>query len=268
MKRIRVAGVFAAIAISAVAQPIEPRAGAWKTWVISSGREFRAPAPPDAGTTRAELGWIRDIGLTTTNRDILNSITFWSAGAPAYRWMEILNNRSLRGAPLTAFPVRPWVYVAQAMYDATIAVWEAKYVYNRPRPAEVDPTLKTRLPTPRSPSYPSEHAATAAAAAGVLAYFFPNEAEDFQSLAEQAGKSQLYAGLQFPSDYDAGLDLGRKVAARVIEAARQDGSDAVCTGTVPTGKCMWVGANPGNVTATTWKPFLLSSPSEFRPSPP
>src|SRR5512133_3534255 len=217
MKRIRVAGVFAAIAISAVAQPIEPRAGAWKTWVILSGREFRAPAPPDATATRAELGWIRDIGLTTTNRDILNSVTFWSAGAPAYRWIEILNNRSLRGAPLTAFPARPWVYVAQAMYDATIAVWEAKYVYNRPRPAEVDPTLKTRLPTPRSPSYPSEHAATAAAAAAVLAYLFPAEANDFQYMAEEAGKSQVYAGLNYWSDYTAGLELGRQVAAKVIE---------------------------------------------------
>jgi hypothetical protein len=64
------------------------------------------------------------------------------------------------------------------------------------------------------------------------------------------------------------MDLGKKVAARVIEVAKLDGSDAVWTGTVPTGKCMWVGANPANVTATTWKPFLLSSPSEFRPPAP
>ena len=102
----------------------------------------------------------------------------------------------------------------------------------------------------------------------MLAYFFPNEAASFESLSEEAGKSQLYAGLQFPSDYYAGLELGKKVAARVIEAAKADGSDAVWTGTVPTGKCMWVGTNPANVTATTWKPFLLSSPSEFRPAAP
>jgi membrane-associated phospholipid phosphatase len=132
----------------------------------------------------------------------------------------------------------------------------------------MDPTLKSRLPTPRSPSYPSEHAATAAAAAGVLSYFFPAEAANFKSLAEQAGKSQLYAGLQFPTDYSAGMDLGQKVAARVIEFAKSDGSDAVWTGSVPTGKCMWLGSNPGNVTATMWKPFLLSSPSEFRPPTP
>jgi membrane-associated phospholipid phosphatase len=31
---------------------------------------------------------------------------------------------------------------------------------------------------------------------------------------------------------------------------------------------MWVGSNPAGVTATTWKPFLLAAPSEFRPAPP
>ena len=35
---------------------IEPNAGSWKTWVISSGHDFRAPPPPnDAATEIAEL---------------------------------------------------------------------------------------------------------------------------------------------------------------------------------------------------------------------
>jgi len=250
------------------AQSLEPKAGTWKTWVISSAKDFRVPPPPDAATTRAELAWIRDVAVTTTNKSIVDSVAFWSAGAPAYRWIEMLNNRAIRGASLTPYAVRPYVYLAQAMYDATIAAWDSKYAYNRPRPSELDPTLKTRVPTPRSPSYPSEHAATAAAAATVLSYLFPAEATDFQIMAEEAGKSQLYAGLQYWSDYAAGMELGRQVANRVIERARADGSDAVWTGTVPTGKCMWVGATPGNVTATEWRPILLSSPSEFRPTAP
>jgi membrane-associated phospholipid phosphatase len=124
------------------------------------------------------------------------------------------------------------------------------------------------LPVPQSPSYPSAHAATAAAAAAVLSYFFPSEANSFQGLAEEAGRSRLYAGVQYPSDYFAGLDLGRQVAARVIALAQADGSDAVFTGTIPTGKCMWTGTNPGNVTATGWTPILLATPGEFRPAPP
>jgi membrane-associated phospholipid phosphatase len=248
-------------------QPIEPKAGSWKAWIISSGKDFRVPPPPDAGATAGELRWLRE-AVAEPNANVADSVRFWSAGAPEYQWIELINNRAISGAPLPAYPHRVYAYVAMAMYDATVAVWDSKYTYNRPRPSELDPTLKTRLPTPRSPSYPSEHAATAAAAAGVLAYFFPAEAASFQSMAEEAGKSQLYAGLQFPTDYIAGMELGQKVAARVVEAAKLDGSDAVWTGSVPTGKCMWVGVNPGNVTATGWKPLLLSSPSEFRPSVP
>jgi hypothetical protein len=87
-------------------------------------------------------------------------------------------------------------------------------------------------------------------------------------MAEEAGWSRVRAGLQYPSDYNAGLALGQAVAEKVIEKARADGSDAVWTGTVPTGPCKWIGSNPGNVTAANWTPLLLSSPSQFRPAPP
>jgi hypothetical protein len=102
----------------------------------------------------------------------------------------------------------------------------------------------------------------------VLAYLVPAEAANFRSLAEEAGRSRLLAGVEYPSDYQAGLELGRKVAAEVIVKARQDASDTAWDGMIPSGPCMWTGANPGNVTAQYWKPFLLSSPSEFRPAPP
>ena len=124
------------------------------------------------------------------------------------------------------------------------------------------------LPVPASPSYPSEHAATAQAAATILAYFLPAEAQSFQTMAEQAGWSRVLAGLQYPSDYYAGLTLGRRVADQVIAKAMRDGADAVWTGSVPTGACKWTGTNPGNVTAVNWIPLLLTSPNQFRPAPP
>ena len=30
---------------------VEPQAGAWKTWVIASGQQFRVPPPPDRAVT-------------------------------------------------------------------------------------------------------------------------------------------------------------------------------------------------------------------------
>jgi membrane-associated phospholipid phosphatase len=251
-----------------VTQRIEPTAGNWKTWVLSSGHEFRVPPPPDAATTQGELAWVKG-AVSLQDPRIADQVQFWDAGSPGYRWIDNLINRSLAESLGTVSAQRLYPWVAIAIYDATIAAWDSKYAYNRKRPAELDPTLATRVATPNSPSYPSEHAAVAAAAAGVMAYFFPNEAASLNSLAEEAARSRLYAGLQYPSDYFAGLELGRKVAARVIESAKADNSNAVWTGSVPVGPGMWIGTNPGNVTATNWKTFVLSSASEFRsPVPP
>ncbi len=246
---------------------IEPTAGTWRTWVISSGKDFRAPAPPGFAETQAELNALGSL-VGRNDAQTLQRIEFWDAGAPAYRWMDMLNARLLAGTATTAYAHRVYTYLAQAMYDATIATWESKYVYNRRRPSEVRRGLPTALSVPNSPSYPSEHAATAQAAASVLAYFLPAEAQSFQAMAEEAGWSRVLAGLQYPSDYTAGLELGRKVAEQVIAKAKADGSDAVWTGSVPTGPCKWTGTNPGNVTGGTWRPLLLTSASEFRPAAP
>jgi hypothetical protein len=102
----------------------------------------------------------------------------------------------------------------------------------------------------------------------VLAYFLPKEASSLQAMAEEAAQSRVQAGLQFPSDTSAGLELGRRVAERVIERAKADGSDAVWTGSVPAGPCKWTGTKPGNVTMPSWKPILLKAANEFRPPAP
>jgi membrane-associated phospholipid phosphatase len=246
---------------------IEPDAGQWKTWVISSGEDYRAPVPPNPAHTRAELRTLHEL-IRHNNDEVRQQIAFWDAGAPAYRWIDLINARLLAGIATTPYAHRVYTYVAQAMYDATVATWESKYFYDRKRPSELDHTLSTALLVPDSPSYPSEHAATAQAAAAVLAYFLPAEAQTFQTMAEEAGWSRVLAGLQYPSDYYAGLALGHAVARAVIAKSQQDGSNAVWMGSVPTGPCMWTGTNPGNVTGANWKPLLLSSPSEFRPAPP
>jgi len=247
--------------------PVEPNAGNWKTWVISSGKDYRAPPPPRPAETQAELRALAAL-ISHNDGQAEQQIKYWDAGAPAYRWMDLINSRVLAGTPTTAYPHRVYTYVALAMHDATIATWESKYFYNRQRPSERNHKLPTALSVPNSPSYPSEHAATAQAAAAVLAYFLPQEAQSFQTMAEQAGWSRVLAGLQYPSDYYAGLELGRKVAEQVIAKAQADGSDAVWAGSVPTGPCKWIGTNPPNVTAANWKPLLLSSPSQYRPAPP
>jgi membrane-associated phospholipid phosphatase len=164
--------------------------------------------------------------------------------------------------------MRDFALIHAAIYDAMIAAWDAKYAYNRKRPSEVDPDLATELSVPLSPSYPAEHAVAAGAAAAVLSYLFPDRASYFADKSEAAGRSQLLAALQYPSDISAGLELGRQVAARVIERAKADGSDAKWTGSVPTGPGKWNGTNPILPQMAAWKTWVLTSPGEFRSPPP
>jgi hypothetical protein len=75
----------------------------------------------------------------------LDQVSYWDSGAPGYRWNEIAVAQGLKdGIALAAYRVLALVNVA--IYDATIAAWDAKYVYNRPRPSEAEPSLTTVRP--------------------------------------------------------------------------------------------------------------------------
>jgi membrane-associated phospholipid phosphatase len=246
---------------------IEPGARFWKTWLLASARELRLNPPPQFSVTRAELETVRGLVAGRTDADLAR-IRYWDAGPPSNRWVEIAlaqffskpisNPRILRGMSL----------MNVAIYDATVAAWDTKYFYSRKRPAVLDPTLDTAAATLDSPSYPSEHAVVAGAASEILAYIYPDDAQTFRDKAQEDADSRVLAGVQYPTDSVAGLALGRAVAARVIERAKSDGSDAVWTGTVPSGPGLWSGTNPIEPLAGTWKTWVLTSGDQFRPGPP
>jgi membrane-associated phospholipid phosphatase len=246
---------------------VEPGAGVWQTWVIESGDQFRPAAPPDEAATAAE---IEELMALAGERDdaALFAIEYWNAGPPAYRWNQI----AIQEMNKTVMPVPPAArglsLLHAAIYDATVAAWDAKYAYNRPRPSAIEPGLEPIIPNPPSPSYPSEYAATAGAAAAVLAYLFPEQAATFEDMAQEATQSRLLAGVEYSSDVAAGLELGRQVAQLVIERGMADGSDAAWTGSVPTGPGLWTGENPITPTGGTWQTWVLTSPDQFRSGPP
>src|SRR5690348_8046184 len=95
---------------------VEPNAGSWRTWVISSGKDFRVPPPPGNRETRKELKALKDL-ISQNDAQARQQIEFWDAGSPAYRWMDLLNSRMIAGTPTTAYAHRVYTYVAQAMYD-------------------------------------------------------------------------------------------------------------------------------------------------------
>jgi membrane-associated phospholipid phosphatase len=244
---------------------VEPGAGTWKTWVLSSGSDFRIAPPPEWTQTVEEMKTLR-AAVAKRDQATVDRIRYWDTGAPGQRWNEIgLAQAALARAPRG---LRAMALLNVAIYDATIAAWDSKYTYNRPRPSELDSELPTLIAPPRSPSYPSEHAVVAGAAAMVLGYLFPDNDKTYSDMAVQAAASRVDAGVQFPSDTDAGLELGRQVGKKVIAWAQADGSDAVWTGTVPPGPGKWIGASPVEPLAGTWKTLALTSGSQFRPGPP
>ncbi len=163
--------------------------------------------------------------------------------------------------------------VSVAQYDALIATWNNKYLYNRSSPHELDQSIQPAVQTTSDPAYPSDHAAVAAASAAVLSYLYPNETAWLSQQATADTESRLAAGVNFRSDIAAGDTLGRTVAQDVIKRAKTDGSDVPWNGSVPTGTDKWVSTasppqppflpNWGNVT-----PWLLNSSSLIMPPGP
>jgi undecaprenyl-diphosphatase len=80
----------------------------------------------------------------------------------------------------------------------------------RPRPCRSRPAL---IPCPRSASFPSNHAAIAAASALTLARFEPRFAAPLVALAGAVAASRVHVGVHHPSDVVAGAIVGVGVAA-------------------------------------------------------
>jgi PAP2 superfamily protein len=246
---------------------IEPQAGTWKTWVIASGPALRVGPPPDQAATAKELDELAKLAATR-DQAALDRIAYWDTGSPSYRWSEISVAEHLKAGVPWQIAVRDLSLMHIAIYDAMIAAWDSKSAYKRPRPSTVSASLTTAVPNPPSPSYPDERAVAAGAASEVLAYVYPERADYFRKLGDDAAGSRLVAGVSYRSDVDEGLTLGRKVASLVIARGKTDGSDAKWTGEVPSGKGLWSGTNPILPLAGTWKPWVLSSQNEFRSPPP
>ena len=99
-----------------------------------------------------------------------------------------------------------------AIYDATIAAWDTKYAYKRPRPFIADKRIKAYTLKPESPSYPCEHSVAAGVAVAIIAHFFPTLADsvnrNWQSRQWHHGLRQV---LLFPVIHVQDLNLGKRL---------------------------------------------------------
>ncbi|RBN50012.1 phosphatase PAP2 family protein [Flavobacterium psychrolimnae] len=251
-------------------------AGTWKTFLLTTPDEFSLDAPI-ASTAAAFTREINEIksyqaSITPEQKKI---IKYWSAGG-VLRWNEIMrtlvarhnrppyqNEDGTYPAPSGANPfanpefpfsnppyaARAYAYVSAAQYDAMIATWHYKKLYNRAAPFTVDATLPVLIPKSILPSYPSEDAVLAGVTVELLKLLFPTEIAYIQEKAEEQKLYRIISGANVRSDIDAGIILGRKIAGKFIARAASDGTGAAIgnqvlwtqleTQTTATGETPW-----------------------------
>jgi membrane-associated phospholipid phosphatase len=229
-------------------------------WLVKSYRDVQPSATRPNG--RSEQAALKAITAKRTAADVAR-IRWWATGGPAYRWNEIILDEMQESFVTLPMSARHLALFHTAIDDAMAAAAQSNGTANRSD--EIDAALRA---APRSSSLPSQHAAAATTAAAVLGYLFPARAEKFSAMAEEAMQMRLTGGMEYPADVAAGRMIGERIAALAIARGKADRSDAKWTGSVPQGPGRWQGTNPIAPMAGTWQPWVLSSPSEFRPGEP
>jgi acid phosphatase (class A) len=100
----------------------------------------------------------------------------------------------------------------------------AKGDWNRQRPFLINSRIYPPIERPTDSSYPSAHATRAFVDAYVLAELAPDQAQAILSRAQQVGDDRVAAGVEFPSDVEAGKKLAQAIWGRLTadEQFRQE----------------------------------------------
>lgn len=232
----------------------DANAGTWKPILLTAANEFPCAAP--IATTSPDyiiqLNEIKSFQGQITN-DERKLVEYWGAGA-VLRWNEImrelvaLHNLPPYQNPDGTYPIpsannplayptfpfanppyaaRAYAYLSTAQYDALIAGYYYKQLYNRAAPFVVDATgIQALLPKSSLPSYPSEDAVILGTSVEILKLLFPGDQDYINQRAEEHRRARLISGANVRSDLDAGEALGKQVAAKFIARARGDRAGA------------------------------------------
>ena len=245
-----IAGVYVPTVLPAV--PVWPQR---KPWLMSAADQFRPGPPPDL---KSEL-WARDyneikaIGRkngstrTAVQTDIAK---FWEATGPAIYHGLVSSVTTAPNREITQ-NARLLMAVTQAVDDAMIAVFDAKYHYNFWRPITAirngdrdgndatprDASWTPLLPTPNFPEYPCGHCTAVAVQAEVLklagglpastpvriaAGGNPNivvqSVKSWDEAVRQVSDSRMLGGVHYRFSNDAGEEIGRRVARLTVSS--------------------------------------------------
>jgi hypothetical protein len=222
-------------------------------FVVTSGREFRPPAPPTLTSAQYadnfnEVKSLGEMGSTTRSADQTAIGKFWGATPIWIVWNQVAEQAGIALHNGLERNARMFALVDATLGDSAIALYDAKYAYHRWRPISAitaadqgnpnttsDPSWVPLANTANDPSYPGAHATFSQAAATVLDDFFGTDNfafaltntttgitrsfQSFSQAADEASASRIYAGQHFRYDEDAGQALGQQVGDLVVDNA-------------------------------------------------
>lgn len=230
-------------------------------WILERPDQFRPAPPPELGS---EL-WARDYNeikavgnknSSTRTAEQTAVARFWEATAPSVYYPVV---RSVANAPgrTVMQNARLFSLVAQAMDDALIAVFDAKYHYTFWRPitairngdadgneaTERDPSWVPFIDTPMHPEYPCAHCIVAAAIGAILRADIGTgtmptlsttsptapgvvrswtRIEDF---VEEVANARIYDGVHYRNSTEVGTAMGTRIgelaASRYLQPVKQ-----------------------------------------------
>jgi hypothetical protein len=210
------------------APALEPFAGTWRPWNLTSGDQFRPSAPPQPGTPEFAdaVDQVQAVGTNVSDRQ-LRIVRYWDLGpgtsTPPGYWASDVAADALRSTTV-ADQAAALALTTTAAYDAGVATWDAKYHFLLVRPVTAirkgpSPQWLPSLATPPFPAYTSGHAGFGTASVAVLAALLPARADEFYDAAAEAGDSRVTGGIHFWFDDVEGTKLGAKVGAASLARA-------------------------------------------------
>jgi len=224
------------------AAPVTPQWGSVTPWGITSGSQFR-PGPPPAwdspefAAALAEVVAIGDVNSATRTQFQTQSALYWASpgGTGLTPWINAAIGAADGKGLSTLDYAAMFAALTTNVADATIGIFDAKYVYDFWRPVTASQYFDSQStfqalisPIPSHPSYISGHSGVSAAAADTLAFYLgagtdvcfnnffgpgmTNCFDNPQLAAENGANSRLWGGIHYNFDNQAGLTLGHSVA--------------------------------------------------------
>lgn len=223
-----------------------------RPWLMQGASQFRPGPPPglDSDVWTRDYNEVRMLGARerSTRTDEQTAIArFWEGTLPTVYHGVIRSVAGQPGRELTR-NARLFAAATQAMDDAMIAVFEAKYHYNFWRPITAirngdidgnDATARDELwlpliETPMHPEYPCAHCIIAAAVATVVSADLGHgpmprletksdvvEAvrrwATTEDLIREVSLARIYDGVHYRNSTDVGVEMGRRIGRLAAE---------------------------------------------------